>query len=120
MDRVYVEGLEIETLIGVYDFERDARQALILDISVQYDCKPAGLNDDITLALDYDRLSKRIREWALEQTFELIETFAEQLCGLLFQEFGLKFIDLKINKPAAVSDCTAVGIHIIRTFEAEH
>lgn len=115
-DRVYLQGLVVPTLIGVYDFERDALQDLILDLTLDYDCHPAGATDDISKALDYDRLSRRVREWALAQTFELIETFAEQLCLLIHSEFGLNQIELRINKPAAVSDCQAVGIHIHRHF----
>lgn len=115
-DRVYVEGLVVPTLIGVYEFERHAEQDLILDLSLSYDCLPAGQTDDISKALDYDKLSRQIRQWAGQQTFELIETFAEQLCALIHREFGIESIELRINKPAAVDNCRAVGIHIHRNF----
>lgn len=115
-DQVYVQGLVVPTLIGVYDFERTAAQDLVLDLSLEYDCRPAGHSDDLALALDYDRLSRRVRGWASEQSFELIETFAEQLCQLIHEEFAISRIDCRINKPAAVADCQAVGIHINRTF----
>jgi dihydroneopterin aldolase len=116
MDQVYIKALKVETLIGVYEFERSDRQTLLLDLELDFDCRPAGESDDIQLALDYDALSRRVREWALVQTFELIETFAEQLCQLLHEEFSLARIQLVINKPAAVADCAAVGIKIIREF----
>jgi dihydroneopterin aldolase len=117
-DKVYIEGLKVETLIGVYEFEREAMQALFLDLVLGFDCEPAGQTDDLNLALDYDRLAKSVRAWSLRQTFELLETYAEQLCVLLHQEFQLKDIQLKINKPAAVAQCSAVGIQIHRKFEA--
>lgn len=114
MDVVYIEGLNVQTLIGVYDFERDQQQTLLLDIRLSYDCLPAGETDDFTLALDYDLLSRTVRSWAEQQSFKLIETFAEQLCVLIFEKFDVADIALKINKPAAVEGCTAVGIEIKR------
>ncbi|EAR09518.1 dihydroneopterin aldolase [Reinekea blandensis] len=115
-DQVYLSGLSLSTLIGVYEFERHAPQELILDLTLDYDCRPAGESDNIERALDYDRLSRRIRAWAESQTFELIETFAERLCQLIHAEFGIQRMTCRINKPAAVADCGAVGIQINRAF----
>lgn len=115
-DRVFLEGLKVETLIGVYDWEREIRQNLWLDVSLAYDCAPAARDDDISKALDYDALSRHIRSWAAEQNFELIETFGERLCQEIHRFAGITDIELRINKAGAVADCQAVGIRIRRTF----
>lgn len=115
-DVVYIHGLVVESLIGVYDFERHAKQKLILDFDIDFDCSAAGKTDDLSLALDYDRLARLVRAWCAEQTFELIETLAEGLCQLIHSEFGVARIRLSINKPAAVEGCSAVGIRIERDF----
>lgn len=115
-DTVYLEGLQVETVIGAYEWERSIRQTLWLDLTLAFDCRPAGISDDLTKALDYDALSKHIRAWAAEQSFELIETFAEQLCTLIYDFAGIRDIRLRINKRGAVADCAGVGIHIRRTF----
>lgn len=116
-DRVFLEALKVETVIGVYDWERGIRQNLWLDLSLAYDCRPAAATDDIKLALDYDALSRHIRAWAGEQSFELIETFGERLCQEIHRFAGIQDIELRINKAGAVADCGAVGIRIRRTFE---
>jgi len=116
VDQVYIEGLEVMTLIGVYDFERDEKQLLILDLHMDYDCADACKSDQLENALDYDGLSKLVRSWSVEQKFQLIETYGQQLCDLLNHEFGIKRTRLKINKPAAVQGCTAVGIVIERHY----
>ena len=116
MDKVYIDGLSVMSLIGVYDFERQAPQTLELDLELDFDCKRAGVSDDLTFALDYDRLSKRVRQWTSEQSFLLLEAFAESLCQLITVEFGIKRIGLVINKPAAVAGCRAVGIKIVREY----
>lgn len=115
-DRVFLEGLKVETVIGAYDWERDIRQHLWLDLSLGFDCRPAGATDELDKALDYDALSRHIRQWSARQSFELIETFAERLCVLIYEFAGINDIDLRINKKGAVADCAGVGIHIRRTF----
>ncbi|WP_320821585.1 dihydroneopterin aldolase [Reinekea sp.] len=115
-DSVYVTGLRLETLIGVYAFERTQRQLLFIDLELDFDCKAAGQSDDLRDALDYDRLFKTLRRWALEQNFQLLESFAEALCQLVHEQFAIGRMQLQINKPAAVSECTAVGIRIERCF----
>ncbi len=119
LDTVYIDDLEVETLIGVYDFERLAPQSLLLTIELEFDCRPAGQTDDITLALDYDRLSREVRQWSLTQTFELLESYAEALCLFINQQFSIQKISLSINKPAAVKGCSAVGIRILREFDVK-
>lgn len=116
-DVVYIRGLEVESLIGVYDFERHAPQRLVLDIEINFDCRPAGETDDLALALDYDRLSKALRAWCLEQSFELIESLAEGICRLIHEMFAVQRVLLTVNKPGAVSDCQGVGIRIERQFQ---
>lgn len=117
-DWVYIEALSVESLIGVYEFEREAKQTLLLDLNLAFDCTKAGETDDLQYALDYDALSQRVRAWSEVQTFELLERYAQQLCELIHDEFGINHIQLKINKPAAVSGCAAVGLRIERRFAA--
>ncbi|MEJ2043584.1 MAG: dihydroneopterin aldolase [Reinekea sp.] len=116
MDKVYIEGLEVETLIGVYEHERHSPQPLFLDLWLDHDCSKAANTDNLQFTLDYDRLSKRIRSWSSRQKFELLERYAQQLCDLIHQEFGIYTITLKINKPKAVLGCQAVGIQIQRRY----
>lgn len=119
-DRVFLEGLKVETVIGAYDWERNIRQNLWLDLWLGFDCRPAGTSDDLAKALDYDAVSRHIRDWAGRQSFELIETFGEQLCVLIYEFAGIDDIELRINKKGAVADCAGVGIHIRRTFNSDN
>ena len=79
MDRVFIEGLEVDTVIGAYDWERSIRQCLRLDLSFAWDNRPAAAGDDLTLALDYASVSSRIQAFAEQAQFQLVETFAERL-----------------------------------------
>ncbi|GLU37075.1 MULTISPECIES: dihydroneopterin aldolase [Pseudomonas] len=114
MDRVFIEGLEVDTVIGVYDWERGIRQCLRLDLDLGWDIRPAAADDDIAKALDYAVLSERIGEFARDAHFQLVETFAERLAALLMGEFGIRWLRLRVTKPGAVAAAAGVGVEIER------
>ena len=115
VDRVFIEGLEVDTVIGAYDWERDIRQCLRLDLQMAWDNRPAAAGDDLNLALDYASVSARIQAFAAESQFILVETFAERLVQLLMDEFDIPWIRLKLTKPGAVPAARGgVGVEIER------
>lgn len=114
MDKVFIEGLEVDTLIGAYDWERNIRQCLLVDLDMAWDNTAPAQEDDLTKALDYAVVSTRITEFAREATFELVETFAERLAEILRAEFGIQWLRLRITKPGAVASARGVGVEIER------
>ena len=115
MDRVFIEGLEVDTVIGAYDWERGIRQCLRLDLRFAWDNRPAAAGDDLSLALDYASVSARIQAFAEQARFELVETFAERLVATLMDEFHIPWVRLKLTKPGAVPAARGgVGVEIER------
>ncbi len=114
MDCVLIEALEIETVIGVYDWERSIRQRLVLDLELATDIRPAAAADDLAQTLDYAAISERIARFAEAHDFALVETFAERLAALLMEEFSVPWLRLTLRKPGAVSAASAVGVRIER------
>ncbi|QJQ97027.1 MULTISPECIES: dihydroneopterin aldolase [Halomonadaceae] len=114
MDRVIIEALEVDTVIGVYDWERKIHQRLSLDLELATDIRPAAACDDLTLTLDYAAICERIARFADENAFALVETFAERLARLLQEEFSIAWLRLCVRKPGAVRAAAAVGVIIER------
>lgn len=115
MDRVFIEGLEVDTVIGAYDWEREIRQCLRLDLQMGWDNRPAAAGDNLNLALDYASVSTRIQAFAAESQFILVETFAERLVQTLMDEFNIPWMRLKLTKPGAVPAARGgVGVEIER------
>lgn len=114
MDTIFIRDLRAEAVIGVHAWERDIRQALVLDLELGWDNRPAAAGDDLALALDYATVSARLLEHIGESRCELIETLAEQLAGLLREEFGVPWLRLSLAKPGAVPEARAVGVTIER------
>ncbi len=113
-DRVFIEALEIECLIGIYDWERTVRQNVVLDIEMAFDNRvPAG-SDAIELTLDYKSVSKRLMQFVGESSYGLVETLAEQCAAIILQEFNVAWVRLKLAKPGAVRGARSVGVIIER------
>jgi len=115
MDKVFIEGLEIQTLIGVYDWERRIRQTLRFDLEMAFDNRIPAASDEITDTLDYKKISKRLMAYVENSSFALVETLAERCAQLLLDEFDIAWLRLKLSKPGAVRGAQAVGVIIERT-----
>lgn len=114
MDRVLIEGLAVETVIGVYAWERSIRQRLVLDLELATDIRPAAADDDLAHTLDYAAISACIGDFAAHSAFQLVETFAERLAALLREEFTIAWLRLSVRKPGAVAEASTVGVRIER------
>ena len=114
MDIVFIEQLEIVTTIGVYDWEQQIKQKLILDIEIAHDNQGAGQSDDIQDALDYATLSEAITQYVLNRSFKLVERVAEEVSLLILNQFSCSWTRIKVSKPGAVVNAKAVGIIIER------
>ena len=118
MDHVFIEGLEIEALIGIYDWERRIRQPLLFDLEMAFDNRVPAAHDDIAHTLDYKAISTRIRDYVSQSGFGLVETLAERVAELVLAEFPVQRVRLKLSKPGAVRGASAVGVMIERSRSA--
>lgn len=118
MDKVFIEGLEIEALIGIYDWERRIRQPLRFDIEMAFDNTLPAASDDIRDTLDYKAVSKRLISYVAESGFGLVETLAERCAAIILEEFAVAQVRLKLSKPGAVRGALAVGVIIERERKA--
>lgn len=114
-DLVLIEGLEVETVIGVYDWERNILQRLVFDIELETDICPAAAKDDVSLTLDYKSISDQVIEFTQSSSYKLIETLAESVVQHIFKNFSVSAIKLKLSKPGAVPQAKNVAVCIYRT-----
>jgi len=114
MDKVFIDGLEIETIIGIYDWEREVKQIVRLDLEMAWDNKPAAQSEDIEKALNYKAVCDRLIEFIEGSQFLLVETMAENLADILIKEFHVPWLKLKLTKPTAIPQAQGVGVMIER------
>ena len=114
MDAVFIEDLRIETVIGIYDWERQIKQVVALDLEMAFDNRKPAASDRIEDTLDYKAVSKRLIAFVENSHFELVETLAERCAEIVQHEFGVAWLRLKLSKPGAVTGSKAVGVIIER------
>ena len=113
-DTVFIKGLKAASVIGCYDWERDIRQTLVIDIELKADFTRAAQTDALADALDYAAISQRVIAVCDESRFQLLEALAEHLATLLLAEFSIAGLLLAITKPGAVEAADGVGVAISR------
>jgi len=109
---VYIKGLRAQAVIGVYDWERHLRQTLVVDLEMASDTARAAATDDIADALDYAAISRRVLALVEASHYQLIETLAEEVAGVIAREFDIPWLRLRLAKPGAVAEAEDVGVVI--------
>ena len=117
-DIVFIEGLRIDTIIGVYGWERQVHQTLVFDIEMQFDCSKAADSDHVDDALNYAGVCDALAVYVEASRFELIEALAEACCQLLLAEFSMQSVRLTLKKPGAVPKAETVGVSFQRSRKA--
>ncbi len=117
MDKVFINQLQVDTVIGVYDWEKEIQQRLLLDLEMDWDISKAAETDDYQYALCYETVSNRLVELVSAKPIELIETVAEMVANCLMHEFNVTKVKVRVNKPDAVKLAVNVGVEIVRTKE---
>ncbi len=113
-DRIVIEGLEIRTVIGIFDWEREIRQTVRLDMEIARDISKAAASGAIEDTLDYKAVAKRLIAFVEGSSFKLIESLAEACAKIVLEEFGAPWLRLKLSKPGAVRGSENVAVIIER------
>ena len=114
MDIVYIRNLRIDTIIGIFDWEREVRQTVSLDLEMGADISRAASTENIQFALDYKAVSDRLLDFIGNSEFLLVETMSEQVATIIMTEFQVPWLRLRIGKPGAISQADDVGVLIER------
>jgi len=114
VDKVFIQGLSIQTTIGFFEWEKQIKQTLVFDIEMAWDIKPAAANDELAKTLDYADVSVEIDKFANANPVDLIETLAERLANHLMARYQIPWLKLTVGKPGAVHNAQTVGVVIER------
>lgn len=114
MDIIFLGGLQIETIIGIYDWERETKQTVILDIEMAFDIQKAAESDNIEDTLDYKAVSKRIIGFVGTSSFFLVEKLTVEIADIIRNEFGVPWVKVTLNKKGAIRGASDVGIIVER------
>jgi len=114
MDIIFLRDLRIDTIIGIYDWEREKKQTVVLDLEMSTDVSKAAASDDIRDALNYKDIAKRLIQFVGDSSFQLVETLAEECAQIIQHEFNVAWVKIQLNKQGAVTGSRDVGVIIER------
>ena len=115
LDTIFLTDLRIETVVGIWDWERKIRQTVSIDLEMGADVAAAAAHDDIEHTLNYKAVAKRVQSFVGESSFQLVETLAERTAKLILTEFGVPWVRVSVNKPGAIRGARGVGVKIYRS-----
>ena len=114
MDKIFLHGLKVDTVIGIWDWERKIRQTVVIDLEMSADIAKAAATDRVEDTLNYKSVAKRIQSFVADSSFQLVETLAERIAEIVRAEFDVEWVKVRVNKPGAIRGSRDVGILIER------
>tara|TARA_B000000565_G_scaffold23122_1_gene15925 strand:- start:98 stop:445 length:348 start_codon:yes stop_codon:yes gene_type:complete len=113
-DTIYIRDLRVETIIGIFGWEREVRQQISMDLDFEFDVSAPGKSDSIDDTLDYKKITKSLIAFIESSEYKLIEALGEGIVDHLKSKFGIKKVKLRLSKPGALRFSKDVGIMIER------
>ena len=114
MDKIFIHALKTEAIIGIFDWERQVKQTILVDLEFSANIRKAALSDSIDDTLNYKKVAKRVLSFIEASQFHLVETMADSVAMLLLEDFGLEWVKVVLSKPGAIRNSRDVGIIIER------
>ena len=114
MDRIFLRDLRIQTVVGIWDWERRIRQTVSIDLEMAADIARAAATDSIDDTLNYKKVAKRLIAFIEASEFQLVETMAERIAEIVLGEFDVPWVRVTVNKPGAIRGSRDVGVQIER------
>lgn len=113
-DTIFLHDLRVETVVGIWDWERKIRQTVSIDLEMGADVSRAAEFDDIENTLNYKLVAKRVQQFVSDSEFQLVETLAEKIAEVILAEFDMPWIQVRVSKPGAIRNASNVGVLIRR------
>jgi dihydroneopterin aldolase len=114
VDKIFIHALKTEAIVGIFDWERQVKQTVIIDIEFSADIAKAAQSDSIDDTLNYKRVAKRVLAFVESSGFHLVETLAEHLAMLILEDFGVAWVHISLSKPGALRNSQDVGVVLER------
>ena len=115
MDKIFIHALKTEAIVGIFDWERQVKQTVLIDIEFSADIRRAALSDSIDDTLNYKKVAKRVLAFIEGSSFHLVESLAEHIAMLIVEEFAVAWVRISLSKPGAIRSSRDVGVVLERS-----
>jgi len=115
MDKIFLRELEIDAVIGIWEWERQIKQKVSIDLEIATDARGAAKTDSVDGTVNYKDIAKRLIDFVGNSEYQLVESLADAVAGIVIKEFGVPWIKISVSKPGAIQGSRTVGVCIERT-----
>ena len=116
MDKIFLRDLTVMTVVGTLEHERHTVRPLLLNVEMNCDLAPAGVEDDLFLSVNYQEVAEKLLALGAQSNFLLIEAFAEHAAGLILKDFPMvQSVTITVDKPGAIGAAASVAVEITRS-----
>ncbi len=114
MDIIFLREIRAETLIGVYEWERQAPQTIEIDLEIGIPNDTPCHTDDINDTIHYAIVVERLRTELATRHFLLLEALAEHIGKLIREDFSAPWTRVSVAKLGILPGVKRVGVTIER------
>lgn len=114
-DQIQISDLLLRTIIGINEEERNKRQDVLINLTMQVDLRAAGRSDEISDAVNYRTITKEIIDLVENSQFQLVEKMADEVAKICLKDDRVQQTTIKIEKPGALRFARSVGVTVVRT-----
>lgn len=113
-DVIIIDGLRVDAIIGIDDWERVMTQAIIIDMALFTDVTDVAQTQDLSQGVNYKAVCEQVSKWVQDKKFELLETLVEYVSKQLLDNWPISKVSIRAVKPNAITLADAVGMQITR------
>ncbi len=112
-DRILIRALEVQCILGVYDWERERPRPVLIDLEFPLGDSP-GESPGVP-SVDYAQVAEEVKEHVRKSSCHLMEELAEEIASLCLSLFPLEWVKVRLSKPGAVPDAETIILEIERS-----
>jgi len=107
---IKIENLKLRTIVGIYDWEKETKQDVIINIEMEFDGTKAIDTDNIEHTVDYKTITKQIIKMVEGTDFNLIERIAGEAISIVMDNEKVDKASVRVDKPGALRFTDTVSV----------
>lgn len=115
LDRILIRDLTVDAIIGIYEWERQKPQEILINLTLYTDLKQAGDTDDLAYSIDYEQIAKQIQSLATRAQRLTVEALAQDIAKHCLALDSVERVCVRVDKPEALNSARSVGVEIERS-----
>ena len=114
MATIRITNLRLRTIIGINEWERDVKQDVIINITLEFNADRAAQSDNIKDTVDYKTLTKKVIKTVEASQFNLLESLTQTILNIAIEDKKVLNATVRIDKPQALRFADSVSIEMSR------